>query len=91
MFSKCYMLTPGLSSRYQSVTGTITARRKQKLKHNSSNQSEHMRAPGAARYLGLSVSTLAKLRMLSNRSEGPNYSKVNGSVIYRRSDLVFRV
>ena len=44
-----------------------------------------MRAPEAARYLGLSVSTLAKMRL---RGDGPPYSKAGPRiVIYDRADL----
>ena len=53
----------------------------------SSTQIEHMRPAEAARYLGVSVSTLAKLRMVDRKAEGPGYSKINGCVIYRREDL----
>ncbi len=44
-----------------------------------------MRAPHAAQYLGLSASTLAKMRL---RGDGPPYSKAGPRiVIYERSDL----
>ncbi|MDU8914107.1 helix-turn-helix domain-containing protein [Aestuariicoccus sp. MJ-SS9] len=49
--------------------------------------SENMRASEAARYLGLSVSKLAKLRMRHNQAVGPRYAKLCGVVIYRRRDL----
>jgi len=49
--------------------------------------SEHMRPAEAARYLGLSVSKLAKLRMRHRWSEGPRFAKLSGVVIYRRDDL----
>ncbi len=48
---------------------------------------ENLRPPQAARYTGLSESTLAKLRMRHKRDEGPKYLKISGCVIYRRSDL----
>ncbi len=48
---------------------------------------KNMRPADAARYTGLSESTLAKLRMRHNRSEGPRYLKISGCVIYRRDDL----
>ena len=48
---------------------------------------ENMRPPEAADYLGLSLSTLARFRMASNRRNGPEYVKVAGCVIYRRTDL----
>lgn len=38
----------------------------------------------AARFLGLSSSTLAKLRL---RGDGPAYCKLGRRVVYRRSDL----
>ena len=47
----------------------------------------NMRQAEAARYTGLSESTLAKLRMQHKRADGPPYLKISGCVIYRRSDL----
>ena len=45
----------------------------------------YLRAPGAALYLGLSPSTLAKMRL---RGDGPAYSKAGPRVvIYDRADL----
>ena len=47
--------------------------------------SRKLRAPDAAAYLGLSVSTLAKMRL---RGDGPVYSKAGlRIVLYDRSDL----
>jgi predicted DNA-binding transcriptional regulator AlpA len=44
-----------------------------------------VRAPDAARYLGLSVSTLAKLRM---GRDGPTFAKLGRRVVvYRLADL----
>jgi len=48
---------------------------------------EYFRTPAASQYTGLSESTLAKLRMRHNRSKGPNFLKISGCVIYRRTDL----
>lgn len=48
---------------------------------------KYMRANEAAKYTGLSESTLAKLRMRHKRDLGPIYIKRGGSVIYRSSDL----
>ncbi len=48
---------------------------------------EYMRPHDAARYTGISGSTLAKLRMRANRANGPRFVKLSGCVIYRRSDL----
>lgn len=46
---------------------------------------EKMRAPQAAQYIGLSTSTLAKMRL---RGDGPPYSKAGPRiVIYDRTDL----
>lgn len=57
-------------------------------KHSEEHQlPEYLRPPAAAEYTGVSVSTLAKLRMRSKRKFGPQYSKMNGCVIYRRVDL----
>lgn len=57
------------------------------MHNNWGQQPEYLRQADAARYLGISESTLAKLRMRSNRHTGPRYSKVSGCVIYRKSDL----
>jgi predicted DNA-binding transcriptional regulator AlpA len=43
-----------------------------------------MRAGDAARFVGLSESTLAKLRLNGN---GPRYCKLGRRVVYRREDL----
>lgn len=48
---------------------------------------DNLRAWEAAEYLGISGSTLAKLRMRHNRSKGPNYIKSGGVIIYRRDDF----
>ena len=47
----------------------------------------NMRPKEAAQYTGVSESTLAILRMLHNRSNGPSFIKLSGCVVYRRSDL----
>lgn len=48
-------------------------------------QSQFLRAPHAAAYIGLSTSTLAKMRL---RGDGPVYSKAGPRiVIYERADL----
>jgi predicted DNA-binding transcriptional regulator AlpA len=43
-----------------------------------------LRAPEAARYLGLSPSTLAKMRL---RGDGPVFLKLNRAVAYDSRDL----
>jgi hypothetical protein len=48
---------------------------------------EYMRPPEAARYVGHSESTLAKLRMRHMRERGPAFIKRGGVVLYRRTDL----
>ncbi len=48
---------------------------------------DNLRPWEAAQYLGLSESTLAKLRMRASRNDGPRFVKLGRSVIYRRSDL----
>ena len=48
---------------------------------------ENLRAQDAADYVGISASTLAKLRMAANRNSGPRFAKLGGAVVYRRSDL----
>lgn len=47
----------------------------------------NMRPSEAALYTAISESTLAKLRMRENRSNGPRFVKLSGCVVYRRSDL----
>lgn len=48
---------------------------------------EYYRPKAAAEYLGISQSTLAKLRMRNNRKNGPRFSKQGGCVVYRTADL----
>ncbi|CTP92388.1 hypothetical protein XTPLMG728_3224 [Xanthomonas translucens pv. poae] len=43
-----------------------------------------LRGPAAATYLGLSHSTLEKMR---HEGRGPRYVKIGGRVFYRREDL----
>lgn len=43
-----------------------------------------LKGPDAAAYLGLSASTLEKMRHLGR---GPRYLKVGGRIFYRRTDL----
>jgi excisionase family DNA binding protein len=45
---------------------------------------ERFRGPEAAKYLGLSKSTLEKMRL---EGRGPRYLKLGGRCVYRRSDL----
>ena len=47
----------------------------------------NLRPNDAARYLGVSVSMLNKLRMKRLRHQGPKFAKVCGCVVYRRADL----
>lgn len=47
----------------------------------------NLRPAEAARYTGLSVSKMAKLRMAVNQHEGPPFIKVCGCIVYRRADL----
>lgn len=47
----------------------------------------NMRPNEAARYTGISESTLATLRMRHKRAAGPRFVKLSGCVIYRRVDL----
>ncbi|MFD1159032.1 helix-turn-helix domain-containing protein [Roseovarius aestuarii] len=46
-----------------------------------------MRPAEAARYVGVSASKLAKLRLPHNRQNGPAFIKLAGCVLYRQSDL----
>ncbi len=48
---------------------------------------EYLRPRDASHYIGLSESTLAKLRMRLNRKSGPRFHKVSGCVVYKRADL----
>jgi hypothetical protein len=48
---------------------------------------QNMRPAEAARYTGLSVSTLAKLRMHHNRPNGPGFLKISGCIIYKSWEL----
>jgi len=45
---------------------------------------DRLKGPAAAAYLGLSVSTLEKMRM---EGRGPRYLKLGGRCFYRRTDL----
>ena len=47
----------------------------------------NLRPAQAAKYLGISISKLAKLRMVRHRHLGPRFVKVAGCVVYRREDL----
>lgn len=48
---------------------------------------KYLRPAEAAKYVGHSQSTLAKLRMRHARKNGPPFMKRGGVVLYRRSDL----
>jgi predicted DNA-binding transcriptional regulator AlpA len=48
------------------------------------NEYRRFRAPEAANYLGLSKSTLAKMRL---RGDGPLFLKLNRVVVYDSRDL----
>lgn len=51
----------------------------------SSNEPTHLRVTEAAAYIGLSISTLAKMRL---RGDGPVYAKAGlRIVVYDRKDL----
>lgn len=55
------------------------------LEHSPDKQTPKLRPPAAAEYLGLSASTLAKMRL---RGDGPNYSKAGPRVVvYDIADL----
>ena len=47
-------------------------------------QTDILKTPEAAEYLGLSVPTLARFRTLGG---GPKYAKLGSSVRYRKADL----
>lgn len=47
----------------------------------------HLRPPEAARYLGLSVSTLAKLRCRAGHDGGPPFRRLGRAVTYAIIDL----
>ena len=46
-----------------------------------------MRPTEAARYVGISLSKLAKLRLRHQRHDGPAFIKLSGCILYRRCDL----
>ena len=49
------------------------------------SETTYLRVPDAARYVGLTPSTLAKMRL---RGDGPRYSKAGPRiVVYARADL----
>lgn len=48
------------------------------------NATPMLRTEGAARFLGLTASTLEKLRLTGN---GPRYAKLGRSVVYDPADL----
>jgi len=55
------------------------------LEHALQPGSKRLRAPAAAEFVGLSVSTLAKMRL---RGDGPLYSKAGARiVVYDLADL----
>ena len=55
------------------------------LEHNPIRSSTMLRAPAAAAYVGLSTSTMAKMRC---RGDGPVYSKAGPRVVvYDMADL----
>jgi len=51
---------------------------------NSERSTDRMTGPQAAAHLGLSKSTLEKMRI---EGRGPRYLKLGGRCFYRRSDL----
>lgn len=54
---------------------------------DASHSREYLRPRDAAAYLGISASTLAKLRMRHRRAEGPPYMLIGKSVLYDRARL----
>lgn len=48
---------------------------------------DNMKPGDAARYLGLSQSLLAKMRMKCDPRTGPPFARVGKAIIYRRADL----
>lgn len=55
------------------------------IEHSPSKNTPKLRPPAAAEYLGLSASTLAKMRL---RGDGPIYAKAGPRVVvYDRADL----
>ena len=52
---------------------------------NNDETRRNLRAPAAAEYVGLAISTLAKMRL---RGNGPMYTKSGPRIVlYRREDL----
>ena len=64
---------------------------KEAIEMESSNaddiQHRYLRSSEAATYVGISESTLAKLRMKKRRCSGPIFIKVCGRIVYPRHDL----
>lgn len=52
--------------------------------NNTQQTPRTLRTDGAARYVGLSVSTLEKLRLTG---DGPEYIKLGRTVLYKPEDL----
>ncbi|UYC12859.1 helix-turn-helix domain-containing protein [Xanthomonas sp. CFBP 8445] len=52
--------------------------------NETSPNAARLKGPDAARHLGISVSTLEKMRV---EGRGPRYVKIGGRVFYRRADL----
>jgi predicted DNA-binding transcriptional regulator AlpA len=50
----------------------------------SDYQKLHLRTPQAAEYIGLSASTMEKMRL---RGDGPRYAKLGKLVVYAITDL----
>lgn len=61
------------------------------MSHHETNAPDRvqstMRPTEAARYVGVSVSKLAKLRLTHNRQDGPAFIKLSGCILYRQCDL----
>ncbi|MDX6081142.1 helix-turn-helix domain-containing protein [Xanthomonas campestris pv. incanae] len=51
---------------------------------NSALPTSRLKCPAAAAFLGLTASTLEKMR---HEGRGPRYVKIGGRVFYRQSDL----
>ncbi|HHA2904285.1 TPA: helix-turn-helix transcriptional regulator [Stenotrophomonas maltophilia] len=51
---------------------------------NAAIQISRLKVPEAAKYLGVGISTLDKMRM---EGRGPRYLKIGGRVFYRLADL----
>ena len=80
-----------MKTSLKTIPGSVTASQakdeEKLIGRHQSRFNEHLRPSDASRYLGVSESKLAKLRMLQNRHLGPKFVRAAGCIIYRKRDL----